>query len=413
MTEEHANAATHDVLIVGGGVAGSSLATVLSRGGLDVVVIEREARFRDRVRGEGIHPWGYREARQLGLEPVLEAAGANPLFFWQPYFEREPVDPTRWDDDEVNPLPELGVSHPRLQEATIRAANEAGVSIVRPASARSIQQGADGTWVVQVALENGTEQELRGKLLVGADGRTSAVRSWLGIHATHDPEHHRFGGVLVEGVDLASNAVHVIYFPGGTSYIMPQGNGRARVYFGGSKELVDPLAADHTGETFLSFLRERFPEGKLDQAKIAGPLAFFPNADIVPDRITGINSVLIGDAAGSNDPSVGQGLSLVYRDVHELSDLLLNCESRQAAIEEFGRRRAAYHAIAREHAKWIGEIAIESGDEADAKRAGMRRAKEADPTQGGFAFMYSRGPFGLDVSAEGRARFFGEAGSEK
>jgi 2-polyprenyl-6-methoxyphenol hydroxylase-like FAD-dependent oxidoreductase len=214
--------------------------------------------------------------------------------------------------------------------------------------------------------------------------------------------------VLVDGVELASDAVHVIYFPGGTSYIMPQGEGRARVYFGGSRELVESLAADHTGETFLAFLRERFPDGALDQAKIAGPLAFFPNGDFVPDRITGDNAVLIGDAAGSNDPSVGQGLSLTYRDVHELSDLLLSCESQQAAIDEFGRRRSAYHAIAREHAKWIGEIAIESGDEADAKRAGMRRAKEADPTQGGFAFMYSRGPFDLDVSPEGRARFFGE-----
>jgi 2-polyprenyl-6-methoxyphenol hydroxylase-like FAD-dependent oxidoreductase len=408
MTEEHANATTHDVLIVGGGVAGSSLAIVLSRGGLDVVVIEREARFRDRVRGEGIHPWGYREARQLGLEPVLEEAGANPLFFWQPYFEREPVEPTRWDDDDANPLPELGVSHPRLQEATIKAAKQAGATIFRPASARSIAQDTDGAWGVHLALESGEQRELKGKLLVGADGRTSAVRGWLGIHATHDPEHHRFGGALVEGADLVSNAVHVIYFPGGTSYIMPQGEGRARVYFGGAKELIEPLASDHSGEAFLSFLRERFPAGALDQATLAGPLAFFPNADIVRDRLTGPNAVLIGDAAGANDPSVGQGLSLAYRDVHELSDLLLKGDSWQDAIDEFDRRRSAYHAIAREHATWIGEIAIENGDDADAKRAGMRRAKEADPTQAGFAFMYSRGPFELDVSPEGRARFFGE-----
>jgi len=408
MTEEHGNATTHDVIIVGGGVAGSSLAIVLSRSGLDVAVIEREARFRDRVRGEGIHPWGYREARQLGLEPALTAAGANPLYFWQPYFERGAVEPTRWDDDETNPLPELGVSHPRLQEVTIKAAEETGATILRPASARSIAQDTDGTWVVHVALEGGAGQELRGTLLVGADGRTSAVRGWLGIHANHDREHHRFGGALVDGVDLASDAVHVIYFPGGMSYLMPQGEGRARVYFGGGKDLIEPLTADRTGETFLAFLRERFPEGALEDATLAGPLAFFSNADIVPDRVTGINAVLIGDAAGSNDPSVGQGLSLAYRDVRELSELLMRCDAWQEAIEEFGRRRAAYHSIAREHAKWISEIAIESGEDADAKRAGMRRAKEADPAQGGFAFMYSRGPFDLDVSAEGRARFFGE-----
>ena len=263
MTEEHAHATTHDVLIVGGGVAGASLAIVLSRSGFDVAVIEREARFRDRVRGEGIHPWGYREARQLGLEPVLTEAGANPLYFWQPYFERAPLEPTRWDDDPENPLPELGVSQPRLQEATIRAAEQAGATIFVPLPHAQFEQDSAGNWIVDVEREGGKHEELRGNLLVGADGRTSAVRGWLGIHASHDREHHRFGGVLVDGVDLASDAVHVIYFPGGTSYIMPQGNGRARVYFGGGNEFVDPLATDHTGETFLSFLRERFPEGAL------------------------------------------------------------------------------------------------------------------------------------------------------
>ncbi len=48
---------TADVAVVGGGVAGSSVAAVLASAGLGVVLVEREARFRDRVRGESIHPW--------------------------------------------------------------------------------------------------------------------------------------------------------------------------------------------------------------------------------------------------------------------------------------------------------------------------------------------------------------------
>jgi len=47
-----------DVVIVGGGIAGSSLAAALAKAGLGVVVVERERRFRDRVRGESVHPWG-------------------------------------------------------------------------------------------------------------------------------------------------------------------------------------------------------------------------------------------------------------------------------------------------------------------------------------------------------------------
>ena len=45
-----------DVVIVGGGIAGSSLAASLAKVGLGVVIIEREGRFRDRVRGESVRP---------------------------------------------------------------------------------------------------------------------------------------------------------------------------------------------------------------------------------------------------------------------------------------------------------------------------------------------------------------------
>jgi 2-polyprenyl-6-methoxyphenol hydroxylase-like FAD-dependent oxidoreductase len=72
-----------DIVIVGGGVAGSTMAAVLAREGLGVTVIEREPVFRDKVRGEGIHPWGYREAKRLGLEPAFAAAAAAELPVWQ------------------------------------------------------------------------------------------------------------------------------------------------------------------------------------------------------------------------------------------------------------------------------------------------------------------------------------------
>ena len=68
-----------DVAIVGGGVAGSNLAAALAAVGLGVVVVEREARFRDRIRGEALHPWGAAEADRLGLVPVLRAAVGQPL----------------------------------------------------------------------------------------------------------------------------------------------------------------------------------------------------------------------------------------------------------------------------------------------------------------------------------------------
>ena len=84
-------AMTVDVAIVGGGVAGSSLSAALADVGIDVVVIEREREFRDRVRGEGMHPWGVLEARKLGLTTTMEWAGAHELMGWRIYMRRTEV----------------------------------------------------------------------------------------------------------------------------------------------------------------------------------------------------------------------------------------------------------------------------------------------------------------------------------
>ena len=50
----------YDLAIVGGGIAGSSLAIALAGRGARILIVEREAQFRDRVRGEGMLPWGRR-----------------------------------------------------------------------------------------------------------------------------------------------------------------------------------------------------------------------------------------------------------------------------------------------------------------------------------------------------------------
>ena len=67
---------TPDVVVVGAGIAGASIAAVLARAGLEVLLLERQRAYRDRVRGEYMAPWGVLEARALGLETVLRGTRA-------------------------------------------------------------------------------------------------------------------------------------------------------------------------------------------------------------------------------------------------------------------------------------------------------------------------------------------------
>ncbi len=52
----------YDLILVGGGLGGAALAFAMARHGARVLVVEREVTFRDRVRGEGVAPWGVAEA---------------------------------------------------------------------------------------------------------------------------------------------------------------------------------------------------------------------------------------------------------------------------------------------------------------------------------------------------------------
>src|SRR5215469_2965007 len=70
---------SYDLVIVGGGIGGSALATVMAGAGKRVLVLERSEVFEDRVRGEWISPWGVAEVQRLGLYDTLRAAGGHHL----------------------------------------------------------------------------------------------------------------------------------------------------------------------------------------------------------------------------------------------------------------------------------------------------------------------------------------------
>src|SRR5437764_2234387 len=84
---------SNDVIIVGGGLAGSALAAQLAQHGCSTLVIERETTFKDRVRGENILPWGVAAARRLGIFDTLRGAGGHEARWWNVYVMGDPMPP--------------------------------------------------------------------------------------------------------------------------------------------------------------------------------------------------------------------------------------------------------------------------------------------------------------------------------
>ena len=124
-------AKTYDIVIVGGGLAGSSLAKAMSERGAKVLVLERESRMRDRVRGELMWPWGAAELVELGLFDTIMDSGGHRVPWLDVYrgatrtVHRDLVTTT------FPKLPAISFYHPRMQEALIEAAMAAGAEVRR------------------------------------------------------------------------------------------------------------------------------------------------------------------------------------------------------------------------------------------------------------------------------------------
>ena len=131
----------YDVVTVGGGLAGSTLAKCLAEHGHRVLVLERETRFRDRVRGEQMHPWGVAEARTLGIYQRLSDTCGHQTRWWTTYEGPTPLRKRDLAQTTPHQVGSFNFYHPDMQEALLRVAAEAGAEVRRGVSVGAVKPG--------------------------------------------------------------------------------------------------------------------------------------------------------------------------------------------------------------------------------------------------------------------------------
>ncbi|MCD6056912.1 MAG: Salicylate hydroxylase [Thermomicrobiales bacterium] len=397
------SAPVFDVIIVGGGIAGSTLGGVLARAGLGVVVVEKEARFRDRIRGEGTWPWGVAEAHRAGLECLLDMAGTVEVRAFKRFESGQPVE-TVWERPAPEDIPGMGFLHPRFQEAAFGWAEAQGATTIRPAKATRFSRNGRPSLSVTV---DGGESELSARLIVGADGKLSMTRRWTGGECVADPENHRMGGVLISGAVYEREWDNFSWDSCEAVNWFGAGPEMTRLYLVMTAQRLRETGVDRSFAALVDFAARHTPEGALENVEQQGPIGFFPNNDIWASRIAGNDVVLIGDAAGAPDPTQGHGTALLFHDVRALSELLLAEPNWNTAIEEFAERRRRAFAVIREVDCW-NNVFFDMSEEAARLREGHQRALQHDPSLGGFSSIDANGPAGLVADEAARRRFFGE-----
>ena len=397
----------YDVVTIGGGLAGASLAAVMAERGARVLVLERETRFKDRVRGEALFPWGAAELETLGLRSLLLSTCAKENRWWDDFLGPDQVGHRYTAMDTPGRTATLTFYHPAMQETLLRFAGEAGAEIRRGVRVTGVAAGRASK--VEIEHAGGTET-VAARLVVGADGRDSIVRRATGFASRKKPPRLRIAGVLFDGMTaLPEDTTHMVINPelGQSAIVIPQGGGRVRAY------VVFPSDGDRRlrGERDTArFIEEATRTGVrpdlFEGARCAGPLATFEGADSWVEQPYRDGVALIGDAAATSDPSWGQGLSLSVRDVRLLSDALLSTDDWDQA----GRAYAAGHdrGYATVHATedWFTTFFLDTGPEADARRMRALPLIADEPDRMPDAFM--SGPDAAPADDTARRRFFGE-----
>ena len=387
----------NDIVIVGGGIAGSGLAGLLAAGGLRVTVLERTTVFPDRVRGEMYTPWGVKIARDLGLLQPLLAAGATFTTSWVFYDAAFPPEVAESMGVDASTIIEgipgiLNFTHPAACQALFDHAADAGATMVRGVTSVDVDLGGDRP-LVRWVLEDGSSHESTAALVVGADGRASGVRRSAGIELHSAPVRQYMSGVLVEGDEPLS--AHIDSYGTGTDvnwYSFPQGQNRSRVYLAHFD--VHRYAGAAGGERFLADLGQAAsPDvAGLSHGRAVTPVATHPSVDTWTDRPYADGVVLVGDSAGYNDPIIGQGLSLAMADLRDVSAVILAGGRRPSEFSAYGEARADRFAKQRLASQTMAEMMCSFGAEAAGRRLRGLPLLGEDATVGLLAATLFAGP---------------------
>ena len=379
-----------DVVIVGAGIAGASLAYALASQGVGVTVLEATHEYQDRVRGESMQVWGVKEARNIGVEQVLLDAGAHVAPVWKQYGEGvgETGEIPMWMMGE-GVAGSLNMRHPDACQALMDAAVGVGATVIRGVKDVKLHAGSP----VTVTYSSRSVGEVSTPLVVGADGRNSSVRRQTGITLERQDPVTYIAGLLVDGLHGVPDDFDVVVSEGDLFILMfHQGGGRARLYLcpgvSGRHRFSGP---EGTTRFLAAWNPACYPFSEVVSSAVpAGPCATYPGDDTWTATPFTQGVVLIGDAAGYNDPIIGQGLSISMRDARVVRDLVLDGARQPADFTTYGEERMERMRRLRLIADVVSATEAEDADNRQARRAFMsQRFAAMDPE----VFPLLVGPF--------------------
>ncbi|KAK9447007.1 squalene epoxidase-domain-containing protein [Limtongia smithiae] len=319
----------YDVVIVGAGVVGASLAATLGKQGRSVLVIERDWSEPDRIVGELLQPGGVLALTKLGLRDCLEGIDAVPVYGYDVFYESQDVK-LPYTPDPKHPEKSLeghSFHHGRFIQKLRDAAKAAPNVTTLEATVNDLIIDKETGRVFGVRCTSKDSENallFSGSLIVVADGTFSKFRREFVSTVVQIRSH--FVGIILQDADVpAPNHGHVI---------LGQDHAPILVYQIGTHEtrmLVDvqgklPSAGNGDLKRHLSeVVSKSIPQRLLPsftKAIESDRLRSMPNSYLPPSDNNVPGVILLGDAYNMRHPLTGGGMTVAFNDVYLVSEIL-------------------------------------------------------------------------------------------
>jgi len=336
-----------EVVVVGGGPAGSAAAISLARAGRSVVVLDK-ARFpRDKTCGDGLTAGALRLLEELGLEPAAVAS-------WQRVDDVVVRSPS--GRETTFPLPRSRGTYAAvarradLDTALLDRARAAGAEVLDGHACSAVREHPD-----RVEIEADGLGTITASWLVAADGVWSPVRKHLGLAVPgYRGEFHAFRQYFTGVGPRASRDLFVWFEPDllpGYVWSFPLPGNQANVGFGierdgGKVRRVQDMAAIWRGLFDRPHIREVLgPDARPESAHRAWPIP----AQIDRAVLTGRRTLFVGDAAAATDPMTGEGIGQALLTGRMAAEAILDPAGRTASDVTDRYRRSVERALVADH----------------------------------------------------------------
>jgi FADH2 O2-dependent halogenase len=325
------------VIIIGGGPAGSTLGAYLSGASINHLIVDQAVHPRPHV-GESLLCSTTRIFQEIGFLSVMEQ---------EKFVRKHGAVWTHWADDRqyvvrFREIPELGLSQDytyhvdrsRFDELLLKHASTRGSRVLQGARVERVEFGADGIVSGVRIKQDGAERFLPCRLVVDASGRSTVLGSQLRLKR-HDPlfnqfaVHNWFEGVDRGPADTADYIhIHILPLPRAWVWLIPISGAVTSV--GVVTQGGDFVKGGESAEQFFARHIASHPMLAERMAR-ARPLHEFTregNYSYVMDRFAGNGWLLVGDAARFVDPVFSSGVSVALESAKRAADAIVKALGR-------------------------------------------------------------------------------------